>query len=163
LTEVKSKKNLHMTDQPQAISINISSGGIPKTPIKQIFVSVQGLKGDGHNHEKHYRLSQAVSLQDIEKLDELRSEGYPLFPGTTGENVTVRNLHVNQLCIGTILEFSSGLVIELTKVRQPCYVLDPIDPSLKDDIVGRCGMYARVIREGELKTGDIISVSLPGT
>jgi len=144
--------------RPHVISINISPGGIPKSPVESVFVSEKGLDGDGHNHEKHYRLIQAVSLQDIEKLEELKGEGYPLSPGTTGENVTVQNLNINQLKIGTVLGFSSGVVVELTKVRQPCYVLDPISPKLKEDIVGRCGMYAKVIQEGILKTGDAIVI-----
>ena len=105
---------------------------------------------------------QAVCLQDIEKLNELREEGYPLEAGITGENLTMRNLQVNHLPIGTILRFSSGVVMELTKVRKPCYVLDLIHPKLKEDIIGRCGLYAKVVREGRLNIGDLVeSVEIP--
>ncbi|MCA9407315.1 MAG: MOSC domain-containing protein [Candidatus Omnitrophica bacterium] len=147
--------------QPRIVAINISKGGIPKYPVNQISVKVSGLEGDGHNHQKHYRLEQAVCLQDLEKLDELRCEGYPLFPGTTGENITVKDLHVNELTLGTVIEFSGGLQIELTKVRKPCYVLDEINPQLKEDIVGRCGMYAKVLREGVLSLDNTIKVLKP--
>src|SRR5688572_8379521 len=100
---------------PRVISINVSNGGIPKKPIDSVYVRSAGLEGDGHNHEKHYRPIQAVSLQDIEKLNELRGEGYLLYPGATGENVTVTNLDINALPLGTRLEFSGGVVIELSK------------------------------------------------
>lgn len=143
---------------PKVISINISKGGIPKESVCSVLIHEKGLEGDGHNHEKHYRIEQAVCLQDIEKLEELTQEGYPLKPGTTGENVTVENLNVNDLSVGTILEFSNGVVLEISKVRKPCYVLDAIDQKLKDDIVGRCGMYARVIKEGSLAVGEDIKV-----
>jgi len=83
--------------KPTVISINVSKGGIPKLPIDSVKVMEKGLEGDGHNHEKHYNPLQAVCLQDIEMLDELRGEGYPLTAGTTGENLTVRNLNVNDL------------------------------------------------------------------
>jgi len=142
----------------RVVSINISKGGIPKNPVGSVFVRAAGLEGDGHNHEKHYRPMQAVSLQDIEKLNELRGEGYSLYPGATGENVTVTNLNINALPLGTRLEFAGGVMIELSKVRTPCYVLDAIDPKLKDDIAGRCGYYASVIKEGELRTGEAITV-----
>ena len=148
-------------EAPRVVSINISKGGIPKNPVSSVFVRSGGLEGDGHNHEKHYRPIQAVSLQDVEKLNELRRAGYPLYPGATGENVTVANLDINALPLGTRLEFAGGVVIELSKVRQPCYVLDAIDPRLKEDIVGRCGYYASVIREGELKMGEMIHVIKP--
>lgn len=149
---------------PIVLSINISKGGIPKLPVDFIRVTSAGLEGDGHNHEKHRTSIQAVCLQDIEKLNELREEGYPLEAGTTGENLTMRGLDVNHLPVGTILRFSSGVVMELTKVRKPCYVLDAIHPKLKEDIVGRCGLYAKVLQEGALNTGDWVElIELPAT
>lgn len=144
--------------QLQVVSINISSGGIPKRPVDAVYIDARGLEGDGHHHAKHHRPEQAVCLQDVEKLVELRAEGYPLFYGTTGENLTVQDLHVNALPAGTILEFSGGVILELTKVRQPCYVLDAIHPKLKEAILGRCGYYARVVREGRLVQGERIRV-----
>lgn len=143
---------------PRVLSVNISSGGIPKLPVNRIKVTAAGLEGDGHDHQKHYRPEQAVSLQDIEKLEELTEEGYPLMSGTTGENITFKGLSVNDLPIGTQLAFSGGLKIELTKVRKPCYVLDSIDPKLKEDIIERCGMYAKVITEGELSVNEEVEV-----
>ncbi len=145
----------------QIISINISSGGIPKSPQKSVRVCTSGLEEDGHNHEKHRTPLQAVCLQDIEKLEELNREGYALAPGATGENLTVQGLHVNSLPIGTILKFSNGVVLELTKVRKPCYVLDAISVKLKEDIVGRCGMYAKVLSEGTFTANESISVASP--
>ena len=150
------------TNIARVVSINVSKGGIPKNPVGAVFIRAGGLEGDGHHHEKHYRPLQAVSLQDIEKLNELRGEGYALYPGATGENVTVANLDINALPLGTRLEFAGGVVIELSKVRTPCYVLDSIDPRLKEDIVGRCGYYASVIKEGTLTTGEAIQVKLMG-
>jgi MOSC domain-containing protein YiiM len=143
------------------LSINISSGGIPKSTVDSVYVSKKGLEGDGHNHEKHNRSEQAVSLQDIEKLDELCGEGYSLSPGTGGENLTVRNLNVNSLPIGTVLEFSGGVKLEITRVRPTCYVMDQIDPRLKDDAVGRHGMYAKVLEEGTIRFNDPIRTIEP--
>ena len=144
---------------PRVVSINISPGGIPKRPIDAVRIVFSGLEGDGHNHAKHYRPEQAVSLQDFEKLSELNKEGYSLLCGTTGENINICNLNVNALAVGTILNFAGGVQLEISKVRHPCYVLDAIDPRLKEVIIGRCGMYARVIREGVLHVGETINVS----
>jgi len=145
-------------DQPYVLSINISQGGIPKLPIESVCVTENGLEGDGHNHDKHNNPIQAVCLQDIEKLKELKKEGYALDSGATGENLTVKNLNVNALSIGTILKFSKGVVLEISKVRKPCYVLDTIDPKLKEDISGRCGMYAKVLEKGSIAVGDTLCI-----
>ena len=143
------------------VSINISGGGIPKCPVDRAYVGAGGLDGDGHNHAKHYRPEQAVSLQDIEKLAELRHEGYTLHCGSTGENISVGHLNVNGLPLGTILNFSGGVQLEITKARHPCYVLDAIHPRLKEIIVGRCGMYAKVLKEGILRAGESVEVVHP--
>lgn len=143
------------------ISINVSLGGIPKIPKPSIKVTFEGLEGDGHNHEKHRTPFQAVCLQDIEKLEELNHEGYSLAAGVTGENLTVQHLNVNSLPLGTVLQFANGVVLELTKIRKPCYVLDSINPRLKEDIVGRCGIYAKVLCEGIFIQGESIQVILP--
>lgn len=150
-----------MNNIPIIVSINISRGGIPKWPVDAARVTSTGLAGDGHNHAKHYRPEQAVSLQDIEKLAELRHEGYTLHCGSTGENISVGHLSVNDLPLGTVLNFSGGVQLEITKVRHPCYVLDAIHPQLKEVIIGRCGMYAKVLKEGILQAGEIIHVIQP--
>ena len=129
--------------------------------MSSIRVAISGLEGDGHHHPKHSHPLQAVCLQDVEQLEELRLRGFPLSCGTTGENLTVRHLDVNSLPVGTILEFAGGVVLELTKVRKPCYVLDSIDPRLKEVIVGRCGVYARVVQEGLMETGESILSRVP--
>jgi MOSC domain-containing protein YiiM len=141
------------------ISINISKGGVPKLPVAEIFVTLSGLEGDGHNHEKHYRPTQAVCIQDVELLKELSAEGYLLGPGTAGENLTVENLHVNALAVGTILKFSGGVILEITRTRPTCYVMDQIDPTLKDAATGRHGMYAQVLKEGLMRVGETIAVT----
>ena len=143
---------------PYVLSINISKGGIPKLPIHSVKVTAAGLEGDGHNHAKHYDPIQAVCLQDVEQLEELSRHGYSLSPGATGENLTVCNLNVNSLPLGTVLQFSGGVVIEISKVRKPCYVMDAIHLQLKVDALGRHGMYAKVLREGILNTGESIEV-----
>ncbi len=146
---------------PIVVAINISGGGIPKWPVDFVRVTSSGLAGDGHNHVKHYRPEQAVSLQDIEKLAELRHEGYALHCGATGENISVGHVNINGLPLGAILNFSGGVQLEITKVRQPCYVLDAIHPRLKEDIIGRCGMYAKVLKEGILRAGESIEIVHP--
>ncbi|MBT8485081.1 MAG: MOSC domain-containing protein [Phycisphaerae bacterium] len=143
---------------PQVLSVNVSAGGIPKRGVDRVAVTPAGLDGDAHDHDKHNTPLQAVSLIDVEDLEDLCREGFPLEPGSTGENVTVRGLDVDRLDVGDRLRLSGGVELELTKRRKPCYVLDAIDPELKTVIVGRCGFYARVLTPGTLTPGETIEV-----
>ncbi len=163
LTEPKVCLTFGESKAPCAIvdGICISVGGIPKKGVSSVRIFLKGLEGDGHHHEKHNRPAQAVCFQDAEVLEELSREGFSLVSGTIGENLTVRNMNVQRMAVGTILKFSGGVVLQLTKERHPCYVLDAIDPHLKDAIKGRCGFYAQVLREGTLKVGETIRVKTP--
>lgn len=144
--------------QGTVISINVGPGGIPKRPVESIAVGFDGLEGDGHDHDKHNTPMQAVSLLDVENLDDLRAEGFVVAPGAMGENITCRGLDVDRLSVGDRLCFTGGLEIELSKRRTPCFVLDAIDPQLKVAAAGRIGFYAKVITPAVLTPDETITV-----
>ncbi len=143
----------------RVIALCISSGGIPKRPLPEVQVVMTGFLRDGHAHEKHNRPDRALSLLDVEILDQLRDEGFDLQPGMLGENLTAVGLLVQDLPSRTLLMIGE-VVLRLEQPRQPCYVLDAIDVRLKDILVGRCGYMASVVRCGKLKPGMEI-VTLP--
>ncbi len=142
----------------EVVAVCVSSGGVPKHPVAAADVLQCGLDGDGHSHKKHRRAHRAVSIQDMELLEDLMAEGYPVEPGVIGENVTVRGLNIQQLEPGDRLRFEDGPVLELTEPRKPCYVLNKIHPSIKDAVVGRCGFLASVVRTGRLFPAQRITV-----
>jgi MOSC domain-containing protein YiiM len=146
------------------IAVNISAGGIPKSNVEQSAVTADGLVGDSQAHDKHRRPHRAVTIQDVELLDELVAEGYKVGPGIMGENLTVRGLHVQQMTVGDLLHFEDGPVLELTELRKPCFVLDQVHPQLKDSVVGRCGYLCRVVQTGTFRVGQqILGVAQPPT
>src|SRR5262245_27227044 len=142
---------------PFVLSANISPGGIPKRPIAVAMALKSGLEGDRHNHAKHIRPDRAVSLWDDELLRQIAREGFSLSPGAAGENLTVLNLHVQDMLPGTLLQIGQA-VIKLEQPRKPCYVLDAIDPRLKDVVAGRFGYLASVVEEGTIEPGMPIEV-----
>ncbi|MBI3837187.1 MAG: MOSC domain-containing protein [Planctomycetia bacterium] len=147
-------------DRPaRVIAVSASPGGVPKWPLKAACVTTAGLVGDGHAHQKHNRPDRALSLLDLEIIDQLRDEGFDLQPGTLGENLSVANLSVQQMPPGTLLSIGD-VVLKLEQPRKPCYVLDHIDPRLKDVLVGRCGYMASVVQGGMIRPGmEIVNIT----
>ncbi len=143
------------TDCGILLAICISRGGIPKLPQAEAWLTVDGFVGDGRNHAKHLRPVRAVSLLDMEVIEQLRQEGFDVGPGAIGENLTVTGLRVQRLSPGTLLRLGD-VWLRLEEPRKPCYVLDSIDPRLKDVIVGRCGYMASVVRGGLLLPGSSV-------
>ncbi len=145
------------------VSVNISSGGIPKIPHPHLQVDIGGLRGDGHNHEKHRSPVQAVSLIDIELLESMAEEGHHLAPGELGENLTCKGASLQMRGLGDLIQFPSGLELRITKVRTPCYVLDDISTDLKRIMWNRIGLYAEVTQEGMVHIGDEFKIIETGS
>jgi MOSC domain-containing protein YiiM len=148
------------------LQLNVSRGGIPKRPILEARVTREGIEGDSWNNPKyHGGPRQALLLISIEDIEELKAQGYPVYPGALGENLTVSGIPFREVRIGD--RFQAGEVtFEITKLRKPCRTLDSIQIgiqlSLYDtkpgaELWGRGGFYARILREGVIRPGDTIA------
>jgi MOSC domain-containing protein YiiM len=154
------------------IQINISPGGIPKRPIPEATVTAEGILGDRWAHpDIHGGPMQALLLITSEGIEELIAQGYPLFGGALGENLTTNGLDRRQMRVGQ--RYRAGeIFLELTKPRAPCTTLDVYGPAIKQAVYdsqvsagdpstlrwGLSGFYARVLKTGTLRTGDIIEL-----
>ncbi len=74
-------------------------------------------------------------MLDYEIIVELVREGFMIWPGRMGENLTVVGLGLQRLPPHTLLQIGA-VILQLEQPRKPCYVLDAIDPCLKDAVVG---------------------------
>lgn len=152
------------------LQINVSPGGIPKRAIQEAIVTAEGIRGDGWAHpDIHGGPNQALLLITSEGIDELVAQGFPLFAGALGENLTTRGLDRRQLRAGQ--RFRAGEVfLELTKCRAPCDTLNVYGPAIQHAIFdpqvkardpssprwGLSGFYARVLRAGIIRPHDPI-------
>ncbi|HEY3524246.1 MAG TPA: GNAT family N-acetyltransferase, partial [Candidatus Limnocylindrales bacterium] len=151
----------------RVLQVSVSPGGVPKLPVEQACVRRMGLDGDGHRGDRvHGGPLRAVCLFGNEVIEALRAEGHPIFPGSVGENLTTEGLVISDLPAGTRLAIGEAL-LEVTTPSMPC---DNIIDSFSDRKSGRISilthphdsrMYARVLREGIVRTGDGIRVLPP--
>jgi MOSC domain-containing protein YiiM len=106
-----------------------------------------------------------------EAVDDLIAQGFPLFYGALGENLTVSGIDHRAFRIGQRWRLGSGVVIELTKIRVPCQTLNVygegrIQKAVYDSAVkagdhssplwAKGGIYASVIANGSIEPGDPI-------
>jgi len=156
------------------VQINISRGGVPKHSIPEGRVFPLGIEGDYQAHpEFHGGPRQALLLICSEVVDRLKEEGFPLFYGALGENITTRGLDHRELRVGQQFRIGPELWIELTKPRAPCKQLNVygegvIQKTIYDKQVkagdpssprwGMSGLYASIIRPGLIRVGDTITL-----
>ncbi len=154
------------------LQINISPGGVPKRPIAEAEVTTEGIRGDSWAHPQiHGGPNQAMLIVTSEGIGQLIAQGYPVFPGALGENLTTLGLDRRQMRIGQRYRVGD-VMLEITKMRSPCSTLDVYGPSIKHAVYdarvkagdassprwGLAGFYARVLRGGTVRLKDIIEL-----
>lgn len=135
-------------------------------------VGVEGVAGDGHAHPAiHGGPVKAVLLITSEGIDELKAEGFPLYAGALGENITTAGLDRRTVRLGQRYRLGE-VIIEITKMRQPCDQLNPYGEGIHKAVFdgevkagniasprwGLAGFYASVIQPGTLRPGDTITL-----
>jgi MOSC domain-containing protein YiiM len=158
----------------RVIQINASAGGVPKTPLASAEVNHLGIVGDGHRYRLHGGPDKAILLLASEVIDQLRSEGFPVFYGALGENFTTRGLDHRRWRPGLTLR-AGELILKLTAPREPCKTLNPFGHGIQQRIYdrqvkalnptaarwGESGFYAAVVRGGRIAPEAIIEVVDP--
>ena len=108
-----------------------------------------GVVGD---HHARPRSSRQVLL-----MAEENCEAFGLAPGEVRENIVTRGLDLQVLPAGTTLEIGAAL-LEITKDCEPCMFIEGLRPGLRARMERRRGMLARVLRGGEIRVGDWITL-----
>jgi len=145
--------------------INLSDGGVPKLPVAEALVTRNGIAGDRQKHTVfHGGPERAVSLFSLEVIERLRTEGHPIEPGSTGENVTVAGLDWPLLAPGSRLALGGEVILEITSYAAPCSTIresfaDGRFKRISQKInPGESRLYARVLGEGRITAGDRVRV-----
>lgn len=141
-------------------ALNRSDGGVPKLPVAEAAVSREGMAGDRQSDLKHHGgPDRALCLLALEVILALQVEGHPIYPGSTGENVTISGLDWATLAPGRRVSLGE-VEIEITAYAAPCRT---ITTSFAGGGFGRLSqkknpgqsrLYARVLQPGTLRVGD---------
>lgn len=148
-------------------SIHTSPGGVPKTDVASARVLEDRIEGDDHDNKVgHGGPDRAVCIYSSELIEALKGEGHPIFPGSTGENLTISGLDWYEIVANTQFRIGS-VTLEVTKYAAPCKT---IKDSFIDGYFNRIShklypgwsrVYARVLSSGEVRVGDEVSVEMP--
>jgi MOSC domain-containing protein YiiM len=154
------------------LQVSISRGGVPKRAIPEGEIGPLGIAGDDYDHPQiHGGPRQAILLISSEAIAELAGQGYPVYPGALGENITTQGVDRAQWRTGQRWRIGQAIV-ELTKVRAPCELLNVYGPGIQKAIYdaqvkagdpssprwAMSGFYASVVEPGPVRPGDPISL-----
>src|SRR3989442_15253116 len=108
---------------PHVHQINVSDGGVPKLPVPEARITVQGVAGDCQRSvQYHGGGDRAVCLYSLEVIGTLRAEGHAGAPGPCGENLTLAGLERARLKPGARLRIGTAArlaAMSYTAPRKP--------------------------------------------
>jgi len=140
---------------------------IAKQPVSgAVRIGWLGLAGDSVADPVHHGgWDKAIHLypQDHYGWWRERKPGHPLLekPGAFGENIASRGMTEEEVCLGDRFSLGSA-VVEASHGRQPCWKLDhrfgARDVMATIVKTARCGIYFRVLREGEAEAGAMMEL-----
>lgn len=150
---------------PEVVSINITSVGAGKMhSVAEIRALVgKGLEGDRYSegtgtYSKKLGPDREVTLIEAEAIDALAREcGIEIDAGSARRNIVTRGVPLNHL-VGK--KFRVGeVVLEGIRLCEPCGHMESLTkPGVKDGLIHRGGLRARVIEEGIIRAGDRVEV-----
>ena len=145
--------------------INSSKGGVPKLPVETALITYNGLDGDIQKDKRyHGGPNRAISLFSYQLIEKIRAEGHPIYPGSTGENLTLWFPNYEQIAIGDKLQIGNKVILQITSYAAPCKT---IKNSFLNEIFIRIShkvypnqsrLYTKVLVEGEIKKSDSVYI-----
>jgi len=128
--------------------------GERKKPVERISLqSGHGVIDDAHAGPWH----RQVSLLAMESIDKMRNMGLDVGPGDFAENITTQGLELNSLPLGTYLSIGET-VMEITQIGKECHNRCAIYYQAGDCVMPKEGIFARVLKGGEIAPGDSIHI-----
>ena len=109
--------------------------------------------GSAHFHAGKWH--RQVSLLSHDKIEAFRAKGAEVTDGAFGENLVVTNLDFRSFPVGTRL-ICRDVILEMTQIGKECHHGCLIFQKMGECIMPREGVFAKVIRGGEIKIGDIM-------
>lgn len=140
----------------EVLDVNISEKkGVVKTPIAIGHLIVDhGLQGDAHAGNWH----RQVSLLAEESIDKMRRQGLEfLKDGDFAENITTKGLALHTLPVGTVFTMGTA-VLEVTQIGKECHKGCAIRQQVGNCIMPTEGIFAKVLKNGNVKKGDTIKI-----
>lgn len=114
-----------------------------------------GIEGDAHAGDWH----RQVSLLAAESADAVRQAGIPdLQAGDFAENLLVSGVDLDGLGLGSTLRIGAEAVLSITQIGKTCHAPCIIQAKTGECIMPKRGLFARVVRAGQIARGDSVEV-----
>lgn len=141
----------------EIVSIAVSKKkGTRKTTTGEVAVlRNHGIDGDAHAGEWH----RQISFLSSECIDLAVKEGLNVGYGDFAENFATRGIEWKKIPVGTQVKLGKSVELEITQIGKECHNKCAIYYQAGDCIMPKEGIFARVLKGGEVFEGDSIVIT----
>jgi MOSC domain-containing protein YiiM len=126
--------------------------GVRKTPCPSgVFLENYGMANDAHAERG---IKRQVSLLAVDSIEKMKSMGLNVGPGDFAENLTVTGIELYTLLPGTRLAVGNEVILEISQIGKACHTGCAIFKEVGKCIMPKEGVFAKVVKGGEIRTGD---------
>lgn len=145
-----------MSEVGEVVSVNTSPRkSVRKTPVvRGRVIADRGLEGDAHAGDWH----RQVSLLAIESIEKMRAKGLDIGCGDFAENITTSGVDLVGLPVGSLLDVGAQVRLQITQIGKVCHTRCAIYHQAGDCVMPKEGVFARVVRGGDIAAGDEVRV-----
>jgi MOSC domain-containing protein YiiM len=127
--------------------------GVQKKDVKQCrLIENYGLEGDAHAGSWH----RQISLLSIEGRLVMENKGVKLNAGDFGENILTEDVDFANIMVGNEVRLGKDALVRVTQIGKECHDRCHIYYQVGDCIMPREGIFAEVLKGGEIKIDDDI-------
>ncbi|MDO8748776.1 MAG: MOSC domain-containing protein [Candidatus Omnitrophota bacterium] len=148
------QKPVTSNQRGRILAISVSDKkGVRKTNVNSAVLEEDfGIVGDAHAGTKN----RQVSLLAQESIEKMKAKGLKVKAGDFAENITTEGLDLLGLKIGDRLKINDEVILELSQIGKVCHTRCNIYYQAGDCVMPKEGIFAKVIKGGEIKAGDSI-------
>lgn len=137
-----------------AVNTSPKKGQRKKNIDSSLLLKDLGLEGDAHAGFAH----RQVSLLAIESIKKMQDKGLDVHPGDFAENITTEGINLLNIPIGRRIKAGKEVYLRVTQIGKECHTRCAIYYQAGECVMPTEGIFAEVLREGRISTGDDITV-----
>jgi len=137
-----------------SVAVSKKKGTRKKIVEEALLIQDHGIEGDAHAGTWH----RQVSFLAAESIEKARFQGLDVTFGDFAENIATTGIDWQMMPVGTRLRLGDTALVEVTQIGKECHTKCAIYYKAGDCIMPKEGIFARVLKGGNIRVGDAIHV-----
>jgi len=135
-----------------AVCISSKKGTKKEKVENAVLIADWGIKGDAHAGPG----PRQVSLLALDEINRMKRIIPGLKPGDFAENIVIQDIDLNLVEAGDRIAIGTDVLLEVTQIGKECHSICEIQRQTGTCIMPEKGIFARVLKGGFVKIGQLV-------